>query len=167
MGAWYVAETLPRLEGVAQSRLTQQGFASFCPRFRRTRRHARRTDQVIVPLFPGYLFVRFDRDRDPWRSINGTRGVKRLVGCDRGYPRSMPEPAMAEIMARCDGEMVHGILPSLQPGQSVRLISGPFADMLGEITELDNHGRVRVLLDLLGGPKNIAIPPSMIASVGI
>ena len=61
--AWYVVETLPRAELVAQSHLQRQSFGCFFPQFEKTRRHARRVDRVLAPVFPGYVFVRFDRDR--------------------------------------------------------------------------------------------------------
>jgi transcriptional antiterminator RfaH len=39
----------------------------------------------------------------------------------------------------------------LRPGQAVRVISGPFANAIGQLEKLDEHGRVRVLLEIMGG----------------
>ena len=61
--------------GGTEANLKRQGFEAFCPRFRKTRRHARRIDQVLAPVFPGYIFVHFDRERNQWRAVNGTHGV--------------------------------------------------------------------------------------------
>jgi transcriptional antiterminator RfaH len=148
---WYVAETLPRAELISQRNLRRQGFHCFCPRLRKTRRHARKVDEVLVPLFPGYVFVRFDRHQDSWRSINGTIGVKRLIGASLATPQTMPEPVIDALLARCDDEVLDGFFQCLDPGQDVRLGSGPFADLVGKVVKLEANGRVRVLLDLLGG----------------
>jgi transcriptional antiterminator RfaH len=149
--AWYVAEVAAQATQQAQRNLERQGFGSFCPRFRTVRRHARRVDQVLAPVFPGYIFVRFDPTRDQWRSINGTFGIKRLVGPSSGRPQPMPEAAMQALLARCEGEVMKCIAASLSPGQSVRLIAGPFADRLATIEQLGDRDRVRDLLDILGG----------------
>jgi transcriptional antiterminator RfaH len=161
--AWYVAETFVRGEALAQRNLERQGFESFCPRFCKVRRHARRIDQVIVPVFPGYLFVRFDHQRDRWHAINGTTGIKRLIGPSGSRPQPMPALAMQALLARCCGDIVSGLFTTLEPGQSVRLISGPFADRLAHVERLDVRGRVRVLLDLLGGSTPVSV---LISEVG-
>ena len=155
--AWYVAETLVRGEAKAQRNLERQGFASFCPRFRKMRRHARRVDYQLAPVFPGYLFVKFDRQRDEWHAINGTTGVKRLIGPTGSRPQSMPAPAMQALLARCSGDIISGLFVSLEPGQAVRLISGPFADSIAQVERLDERGRVRVLLDMLGGATPVSV----------
>lgn len=156
--AWYVAETQTRGEAKAQRHLERQGFASFCPRFHKLRRHARRVDHVLMPVFPGYLFVRFDRQRDPWHAINGTLGVKRLVGVQNCRPQSMPEPAMEALISRCSGDVISGLFSTLEPGQLVRMVAGPFANLLAQVEELDDQGRVRVLLDILGKSTLVKVP---------
>ncbi len=156
-GDWYVAETCARMETQAQQHLERQGFVNFCPRFRKTRRHARRMEQVLAPVFPGYLFVRFDPQRDPWRSINGTTGVKRLIGGTGSRPRSMPAPAMQALLARCSGDVISGLFTALVPGQPVRMLSGPFANLLAQVEHCDERGRVRVLLDILGGAMPVTV----------
>lgn len=154
---WYVAETLPRSEQLAQHHLERQHFKCFCPRFRATRRHARKMRTVLAPLFPGYIFVQFSVAHDRWQSINGTLGIKRLVGLAGGKPQAMPTEAISAIFARCDRGEARHVLPDIQPGQTVRLTAGPFADTLAEIESLDSRGRVRILLDILGGCKSVEV----------
>jgi transcriptional antiterminator RfaH len=163
--AWYVAETITRGEEQAQRNLERQGFTSFCPRFRKLRRHARRTDHHLAPVFPGYVFVRFDRQRDGWHAINGTTGVKRLIGPTGSRPQSMPAPAMQALLERCSGDIIAGLFTTLEPGQPVRILSGPFANLLAEVEQLDAQGRVRVLLNLLGGATPVALRISEVGPV--
>lgn len=151
---WYVAETLPAREEIAIQNLRRQQFISFYPRFRKLRRHARRQGTVLSPLFPGYVFIRFDPDRQPWHSINGTFGIRRLVSATNARPQPIPEAVIQHILARCQDDIAR-LLDSPEPGQSVRIIAGPFADKLALIEKLDGKGRVRLLLDLLGGPCSV------------
>src|SRR5262249_21254883 len=78
--SWFAVQTMPRAEDRARDHLKRQNYETYLPRLRKRRRHARRVDTVLRPLFPGYLFVSFDPSRDPWRAINSTIGVIRLVG---------------------------------------------------------------------------------------
>lgn len=148
---WYVAEIISQDIVRAERNLAQQGFTCFCPRFRKTRRHARRVDQILAPVFPGYVFVRFDREQDPWYAINGTFGVKRLVGATSSRPQAMPEEVMQSLFARCESGVISSLVPHLRAGQQVRLIAGPLVDQLATIERLGDRDRVRVLLNILGG----------------
>lgn len=148
--SWYVVETLPRLEHCAQDNLVRQGFSCFIPKMRKLRKHARRADEVLVPLFPGYAFVQFNPELQAWRSINGTRGVRRIVGPDSTKPQAVPRAAMEALFDRCVDGIVGPSAASLSPGTSVRLVSHAFADHLATVEHLDDRGRVSVLLDILG-----------------
>jgi len=156
--AWFVAETQPRAEAQAERNLANQGYTSFCPRFRKLRRHARRTEQVLAPLFPGYLFVQLDLGQHAWRSINGTIGIRRLVGPEGARPQPVPAHIMAALHERCDNGVARIGLLNLEPGKEMRLMSGPFADRLATITTLDDKGRVSVLLEILGQQARISVP---------
>lgn len=162
---WYVVETRPRSEPQAVMHLERQGFRALWLRFRKTRRHARRIDQVLAPLFPNYLFVQFDRSCDNWTAINGTIGVRRLVGASAQGPQAMPSEAIACLLTRCDNGVMHSLMPAIEPGQRVRLVSGPFADRLASVERLDGHGRVRVLLDMLGGRTSVATRVELLGPV--
>ncbi len=147
---WFVAETLPRKERIAEINLGRQSFASLCPRMRTVKRHARRVENVLTPVFPGYVFVRFDPRRDPWRAINGTLGVRRLLAADSAKPIPMPAYAMQQILERCEAGLMTRLVDEFEPGAKVRILAGPFADQLAEVESLSGFGRVRILLQILG-----------------
>jgi transcriptional antiterminator RfaH len=153
---WYAVQTRPHQENRAIFHLGEQGFRSFCPRLRRTVRHARKTTQVLAPLFPGYFFVPLDLTRDRWRSVNGTRGVVRLV-MNGERPSPMPPGIVAALKARTNSDGSINWLPSLEVGGSVRIADGPFVELVGTLEHLGPDGRVRVLLTLLGRPVNVSL----------
>lgn len=151
VSSWYVARIQPRKEGIAAMHLERQGFRVFCPKFQKIRRHARRIDSVLSPLFPGYLFVRLRLDQPGWRSVNGTIGVIALLGDPHGRPASMPDAVMTALLLRCPEGLYQAIQEPLIVGEAVRITTGPFADFTARVSALDSRGRVQLLLDVLGG----------------
>jgi transcription elongation factor/antiterminator RfaH len=152
---WFVVVSQPRKEGWARLNLERQGFACFAPTIRKTVRHARRHREKLVPLFPRYLFVALDLGRHQWRSVRGTFGVTTLV-MEGERPRPVPPGIVETLAAASDGAGGYDFEAELQPGQKVRFLAGPFADRIGTLTALDEGGRVRVLLELLGAEREIA-----------
>ncbi len=153
---WYVIHTQPHAENRAIINLDRQGYRIFCPRTRRTVRHARKAATTLAPLFPNYLFVQLDVSRDRWRSVNGTRGVIRLI-TQGETPEPVPIGIVESLRARMGNDGAMNWAPSLKIGQSVRISDGPFADFVGTLEHLDAAGRVRVLLDMLGRSVSVAL----------
>ena len=116
MRRWYVVHTQTQTEKRALWHLQNQGFECFLPSVRSLRRHARKVEHVLAPLFPRYLFVRLDLDSTPWSAINGTRGVVRLVA--NGFrPTPVPEGVVEDLQARSD----------MRPKNGCRCVSNPLA----------------------------------------
>jgi transcription elongation factor/antiterminator RfaH len=146
---WFVVHTLPHQEKRAQIQLKNQRYRTFLPKRQKTIRHARKLTTVVAPFFPRYMFVILDPERDQWRPINGTLGVAGIV-MQGERPHAAP-PGIVETLVAATGP--NGLLqlrPQLKVGDSVRLTQGPFAEYLGTLDRLDDSGRVRVLLDMLG-----------------
>ncbi|HEY1750115.1 MAG TPA: transcription termination/antitermination NusG family protein [Caulobacteraceae bacterium] len=146
---WYLVRALTRREALAAEQLQRQGFSTFLPRQPKTVRHARRIRVTLAAYFPGYLFVELDLARQRWRSINGTLGVVHLVGAAE-RPSPVPKGVVEALVEAADAA---GVIagPPLQAGQRVRIVAGAFADQLATIERLDEAGRVRVLLEIVGG----------------
>jgi transcriptional antiterminator RfaH len=161
---WYVVHTQAQNEARADLNLRRQGFVTYLPRYERARRHARRIDTVVRPLFPRYLFVALDCARDRWRVIHSTFGVTHLVRAGE-EPLAVPDGIIEEIKARegHDGLVRLGLPAGLRPGSGVRLIDGIFAEAKGVIERLADDHRVTILLKLLGREVRVLVP---VASIG-
>ena len=159
---WYVVQAQSRKEHVAAANLDKQGFLSFVPRISRTVRHARRVRTVMAPFFPRYLFVSLEADRDRWRSVNGTIGVTRIV-TDGTMPIPVPHGLVEGLMEMTERLGAVSLSGFLAPGQDVRFVSGPFADTIGYLLTLDDAGRARVLLEVLGSQREISVQASILA----
>jgi transcriptional antiterminator RfaH len=146
---WYAVHTLPFAEARAEVQLHRQRFRTFQPKRHKTIRHARRLSTVEASFFPRYLFIVLDLGWHQWRSVNGTFGVSRLVM--RGEePHPVPHGVVEALIAAADARGILQLGRNLQIGGPVRLLAGPFAEQLAILDHLDESGRVRVLLDILG-----------------
>lgn len=147
---WYVAQTRARQEPLAKMNLEAQKFEVFLPQFLKTTRHARQMRTTKVALFPGYLFVRLDPQQHRWRCVNGTIGVSRLL---TGNQRPLPAPpgVVEALMTYVDEKGNCQLNRDLNPGQRVSVVQGPFVRLMGEVLSMDDKGRTRVLLEIMGG----------------
>ncbi|UWR39599.1 transcription termination/antitermination protein NusG [Sulfitobacter sp. W074] len=160
---WFVAQLRPN--GLAQARvhLRRQRFDSFSPERIGTLPHRGRLVQKRQPLFPGYLFVRFDPCTPGWSAINNTRGIARLLLPDPRYPRALPESLMSGLQVRCGPDDLVKPVDDLEVGDQIRILSGPFAEFITQIDDLPDSERVGVLLDLMGREVRTSLHRSQIS----
>jgi transcriptional antiterminator RfaH len=148
---WYAVHTHPRGEVKALEHLGRQGYETYLPRYARKIRHARKTERVVRALFPRYLFVRLDLTTQGWRSIRSTIGVADIV-CLGDQPTPLPDGVVDVLKAQEDAEgFVQFVnVPRFKKGDSVFVLSGPFAQQLGLCDGITDNQRIAILLDLLG-----------------
>lgn len=158
MKKWCVVHTQPTKESLALQHLLAQGFAAYLPSYKKTRRHARKTDTVLAPLFPRYLFVALDLEVDRWRSVNGTRGVSYILTLDE-RPLIIQENIIEALKSREDEQ---GLVPvdSLTlflKGDKVRILEGAFEGYTAIFEKMNDKARVQVLLNFLGRETKVAV----------
>jgi transcription antitermination factor NusG len=160
---WFVAQTLYHREKLASLHLAAQNFRVFLPQFCKTVRHARKLREAIAPVFPGYIFIALDLERDRWRSINGTIGVAHVL-CAEGRPIPVPTGVVETFICCLDDAGLVRFDRDLSPGQSVSVMAGPFARTKGVLERLDGKGRVRVLLEIMGAAVSVAMDSVQLAA---
>jgi transcriptional antiterminator RfaH len=159
---WFLAHTLPKSEWKAELHLGAQGFRSYLPQIRKTIRHARQLRTVQSPLFPRYLFVILDLERDRWLSVRSTIGVSRLFADQDGRPVPVPVGIVEALIERSENNLTR-LDAGLVKGQQVRILCGPFADFGGTLERLDAAGRVQVLLEMMGTAVPVTLHRSALA----
>jgi transcription elongation factor/antiterminator RfaH len=159
---WFLVHTLPKGERRAELHLEAQGFRTHLSQIQKTVRHARQLRTVWAPLFPRYIFIILDLGRDRWLSVRSTVGVSSLFTCnDRPVP--VPAGVVEALIERTDEANLTLFAAGLTKGQTVRILSGPFADFVGTLERLDESGRVRVLLDMMGTAVLVALHRSALS----
>ncbi|MEM1140147.1 MAG: transcriptional activator RfaH [Pseudomonadota bacterium] len=158
MGArWYLVHAKTRAETVADLNLRRQGYRTFLPQEARTVRHARKTQVKLAAVFPGYLFVSLDPDRDRWTPINSTYGVLRLVRAAE-RPTPVPNGLVESLIDAAEEGGVLDLVPELAVGDRVRVRRGPFADFIAEVADLTPPDRVKVLFNAMQNAAPVELP---------
>lgn len=161
---WYVVQTHVHGECRAEEHLSRQGFAVYLPKYSRSRRHARKTEAVIRPLFPRYLFVALDLTRDRWRAVQSTFGVSSLV-FSGDKPAPIADKVVSQIRKQEDEKgLVRIQRATFRSGQRIRILDGVFEDAVGTFQRDADNSRVAVLLQLLGREVLTKVPHESIAS---
>ena len=143
---WYVVRVRSRFEFVTSAVLVERGFETFLPSYRSRRAWSDRMKDVEIPLFPGYLFCRFDA-ADPYPVLNSP-GVVNVISVG---PRPLPvdEQEVANIQKVCRSGRDAQPWPFLQVGRRVRVERGPLEGTEGILLEVKSVCRIVVSLTLL------------------
>ncbi len=165
MKHWYAVQTHQRAEDQALLHLRRQNFEAYLPKCMTRRRHARRIEDVAVPLFPRYAFVRMDIGAERWRAVQSTVGVSRLV-CHGEVPAFVPDGVIDDIRGRENDAGVVNLFDEnrFKPGDRLTIKSGVFADHEGVFECLDGAHRVVLLLGLLGRELRVRLPQEVVSA---
>jgi transcription elongation factor/antiterminator RfaH len=142
---WYLIYTKPKNEDIVSHKFIQVGFKVLNSKIKERKYYRRRLQDVTSPLFPCYIFVKFDYPKD-YRLIKYTRGVKRIVGTD-STPTIVPQHIINSINRRMEQGIITIGPPDFKSGEEVVIKGGPFQgfDAVFE-RKLKGSERVSILL---------------------
>jgi len=147
---WYCLHTKPLKEGqVASYCDAQLGLETYFPRLRQQRTIRRVQRTVIGPLFPRYLFCRFDAPLF-YRAVRYAPDVITVVSAGNA-PAIVEDSLIAGLRDWTAPENdILTLQPSLRPGAAVQIVAGPMQGLSGTIlTECNERNRVKLLLSFL------------------
>ena len=152
-----------RSQRVTAGPTRQKSIPAFLPLMEVVRRYPSRRITRLEPLFPGYLFARFETaDCNPefWNAVRWTPGVKTILGTD-GAPVPVPDPVMEAIRARVQDLGFVRPEHRFMANDRVLVRSGPLAGLEAVFDRpLSRSGRVRVLMRLLGQDRGVQVDPT-------
>lgn len=155
---WYALHIKPRFEKLVTTQLDQKGYPTLLPTYTSQRKWSDRVKTLSLPLFPGYIFSRFNINaRLP---IVATPGVMRVLGIGR-IPTPVNESeitAIQHIMDSCAHAEPH---PYLTAGEMVEIESGPLQGLTGIIVRVKNSDRLVVSVSLL--MRSVAVEVDQVA----
>lgn len=145
---WYAIHTKPRQEQMALTSLEREGIETFYPKLRRRRTIRRVRKWVVGPLFPSYIFGRFDAEVSG-RLVRYANGVVSIVSFGN-RPAVVDEAIIAAIRHHAEEDVVTVLPPPLRPGELVEVRDGPLRGLQGIFErEMSDRERVVVLLNVL------------------
>ncbi len=163
---WFAIQVRPRHEFIAAAHLCHKGYEQFLPTYKVKRNWSDRQKEIELPLFPGYIFCRFDAQlRVP---IVSTPGVVRVVGAHMPIAQGEME-AIQQVMS-------HGIpaepCPYLKIGSKVQVTAGPLAGVCGILQVHKNQHRLILSVTLVENSisveidrKNVCLVPDKAPSI--
>ena len=144
--SWYAVRVKSKFERTVSMALRQKGYVEFLPSYSETRQWSDRVKQIQRPLFPGYVFCRFDvTKRLP---ILITPGVVGIAGFGK-----TPVPVEEQEIQTIETIIAAGVAAEpwafCSAGERVLIERGPLAGIEGIIVQLRGEYRVVVSVTLL------------------
>jgi transcription termination/antitermination protein NusG len=143
---WFAVRVRSNCEHITVSALRDRGYEEFLPTYRRGGRFLNRMTDRALPLFPGYLFARFDpNSRLPILQIPA---VLHILGIGQ-----TPVPVDAAEIAAIQAMIASGLpiepWPFLKVGERILIEQGPLAGLEGILVSARKNCRVVASVSLL------------------
>jgi len=143
---WYALHVRTRFEKVVARNLQGKGYEEFLPLYRRVNRWSDRIKEIELPLFPGYVFCRFNpHDRLPILTVPG---VNAIVGIGKSL-LPVQESELDAIRTVLTSGAFCEPWPFLEAGQRVRVEYGPLAGSEGLVMMVKNTYRLVISINML------------------
>lgn len=162
--AWYALYTRHQHEKSASALLQHKGFEVLLPVYRAVHRWSDRKQTVILPLFPGYVFIRASLERK--LDILRTPGVRWIVE-NAGRACSIPEPEIKDIHRICTAGTRVLPHPFLKQGDRVRIREGALAGIEGILVRVKNECRVVISVEPLQKSLSIEVDFASLESLKV
>lgn len=146
---WYVVRTKPNHEEVARCHLERQSFEVYLPQTVKIIKHARKTQRVKRPLFPGYLFLHLTDLEEKWTTISSTIGAIGTVRFGTHYP-TVPNQVIELLREKevCKG-YIEPIGKKFDVGQKVMISEGEWQGLTAAFHSIRGSDRSIILLNIL------------------
>ncbi|MGH9716737.1 MAG: transcription termination/antitermination protein NusG [Candidatus Acidiferrales bacterium] len=127
---WYAVQTFPRHEKAVADHLQNEGLECLLPLVVRVHKWTDRKQNVSLPLFPGYAFVRLNESRRDRVRVLRRPGVVRFVGTSQG-PIPLEEHEIDHLRQLMEHRVNCEPHPFVQVGQKVRIRNGALRGIEG------------------------------------
>ena len=155
---WYIVHTYSGYENKVKSNLEKRIeymnmadkiFRVEVPQKTVTQIKAGRKQEKEEKIFPGYVLVEMIMDEDSWYVVRHTAGVTKFVGSAK-KPIPAKESEIKKIIHRSTAQ-TQKVEMDVKVGEKVRIISGPFAEFVGDITEVyPDKAKLRAMVSIFG-----------------
>lgn len=159
---WYAVQCWLRKESLIAAQLEGQGIECFLPKYKSLREWSDRKKEVERPLFPGYLFCRFDYTQR--RPVVVTPGVLQIVGCGR-TPTPIEDREIQAIQIAVASGVSGQPWPYLEVGEKVRIHTGTLSGLEGILVNFKGNHRVVLSVTLLQRSVALEVDLSWVTSL--
>ncbi|MHB1330582.1 MAG: transcription termination/antitermination protein NusG [Minisyncoccota bacterium] len=155
---WYVIHTYAGYENAVQRNLKQRIeslgmedkiFNVIVPTEKKIKIKGGKRVEEEEKIYPGYILVDMVVTDDSWYVVRNTPRVTGFVGSGV-YPVPIDKKEVDSLFARMNADRVTHTI-NLTTDDSVLIVDGPFKDLEGKVSEIDQErGKVKVLVSMFG-----------------
>jgi transcriptional antiterminator NusG len=158
---WYVVNTYSGHENKVKEKLEMRAssmdmedyiFRVIVPEQKEIEVKDGKEKEKVTKMFPGYILVEMIMTDEAWFIVRNTPGVTGFIGSSGKGAKPFPLTPMEvdQILGNMGISRLE-IGNSLNEGDAVKVISGPFANMMGKVKTIDmENQKLEVALDLFG-----------------
>jgi transcriptional antiterminator RfaH len=163
MPRWYAINTKPREEDRVDRNLTAWGVETFAPRVKQKRfnQFTGKATGVSQPLFPRYIFARFDVNK-LLHKVYYTRGVRSVVSFN-GSPVQIEDKIIELIQSQVDKDGFVQLGGEFKHGDEVMIRGGSLKGLNGIFErDMKDSGRVMILLRAINYQASIVVEKALV-----
>lgn len=120
--------------------------------------------EKVKKMFPGYVLVEMIMSDEAWFIVRNTQGVTGFIGSSGKGAK--PIPLLPQEVDRVLGAMGMSridISKDIKVGNKVKIMDGPFKDMIGKIAEVNmKEQKLIVMVDLFGQETSVEVEISQV-----
>lgn len=156
---WYIVNTYSGYENkvkvnlekrIEYMNMSEKIFRVEVPQKTVTQVKAGKKTEKDEKVFPGYVLVEMIMDEDSWYVVRHTAGVTRFVGSAK-KPIPARDSEIKKVINRTSSTAPQKIELDVKAGDKVRITSGPFAEFVGDITEVyPDKAKLRANVSIFG-----------------
>lgn len=156
---WYAIHTYAGYENAVMRNLKQRIdslgmndkiFAVIVPTEKKIKIKAGKRAEVEEKIYPGYILVDMIVDDNSWYVVRNTPRVTGFVGAGVN-PVPLAKNEVDELLGRMDGTEKAKHQIDITVGEIVRISDGPFKELEGKVSEVDqDRGKIKVLVSMFG-----------------
>lgn len=165
---WYVVSTVSGHEYKVKEKLEnrinsmdlgQNIFRVIVPEQKEVEYKDGQKKEKVKKMFPGYVLVEMVMSDEAWFIVRNTQGVTGFIGSSGKGAK--PIPLLPQEVDRVLGSMGMSrmdINKDIKEGNKVKIVDGPFKDMIGKISSIDlKQQKLNVLVDLFGQETSVEV----------
>ena len=162
--AWFALQIRQTYDSAVPTLLTAKGYEILAPVYRCRRRWSDRIKEIDAPLFPGYVFCRFDPTSHSTALVVTTPGVLKILGFG-SKPEPLDEREIESVRLAAQYGFSPRPFPYLSTGAKIRITQGPLYGVEGILTRIKNRELLVVSVSMLQRSISVEVERSSIEVV--
>ena len=156
---WYCVQTVTNREKQCEMDLTCAGYENYLPVSKKDKNRQRLNDNMPVPYYPGYMFIRLEEGLHDFHEVKSIKTVVNILKTGNHYT-PVPDSAI-EFMRSMENEqgIIVGEHAAYQKGEKVRFKEGHKFAMYEGLIHISRKKRLFVLLEIMGKQQQIPVKP--------